>query len=159
MMLTHDSPNIVENFIKVSAEDKTFVGPGVTDPGPRRPRGGLVRRPCPDTPVGRTRSRQPLRHAWCWCVVASEGARPRTSSASRRPRRDECYHLAQSEVQHRHARCSMPSGAHGVEPRIVLYAETPPSEREIRTVLKQAKLSARDLLRRKGTPYEELGSR
>jgi arsenate reductase len=46
--------------------------------------------------------------------------------------------------------------AHGIEPRIVLYAETPPSEREIRTVLKQAKLSPRDLLRRKGTPYEEL---
>ena len=47
--------------------------------------------------------------------------------------------------------------ARGVEPRIVLYVETPPSEREIRTVLKQAKLSPRDLLRRKGTPYEELG--
>ncbi len=47
--------------------------------------------------------------------------------------------------------------ARGIEPRIILYAETPPSERDIRTVLKQAKLSARDLLRRKGTPYDELG--
>ena len=34
MMLTHDSPNIVENLIKVSAEGKTFVGPGEQVPGP-----------------------------------------------------------------------------------------------------------------------------
>jgi arsenate reductase len=47
--------------------------------------------------------------------------------------------------------------ARGVEPRIVLYAETPPSESDIRTVLKHAKLSPRDLLRRKGTSYDELG--
>lgn len=47
--------------------------------------------------------------------------------------------------------------ARGIDPRIVLYLEAPPSERDISTVLKQAKLSARDLLRRKGTPYEELG--
>ena len=46
--------------------------------------------------------------------------------------------------------------ARGVEPRIVLYAETPPSERDIKTVLKDAGMSARDLLRRKGTPYDEL---
>ncbi len=46
--------------------------------------------------------------------------------------------------------------ARGIEPRIVLYVETPPSERDIKAVLKQAKLSARDLLRRKGTPYDEL---
>jgi len=46
--------------------------------------------------------------------------------------------------------------AHGVEPKIVLYAQTPPSEHEIKAVLKDAKLKPRDLLRRKGTPYEEL---
>ena len=46
--------------------------------------------------------------------------------------------------------------ARGVEPRIVLYAQSPPSEREIKSVLKAAGLAARDLLRRKGTPYEEL---
>ena len=28
MMLTHDSPNIVENFIKVSPEGRTLIGPG-----------------------------------------------------------------------------------------------------------------------------------
>src|SRR5512140_500407 len=41
--------------------------------------------------------------------------------------------------------------ARGVEPKIVLYAETPPSERDIKTVLKDAGISARDLLRRKGS--------
>ena len=44
----------------------------------------------------------------------------------------------------------------GVAPKIVLYAETPPSEREIKAVLKDAGLSPRDLLRRKGTPYDDL---
>jgi arsenate reductase len=47
--------------------------------------------------------------------------------------------------------------ARGVEPKIVLYVETPPSEREIKTVLKSAGLSPRELLRRNGTPYDELG--
>jgi arsenate reductase len=47
--------------------------------------------------------------------------------------------------------------ARGVEPKIVLYAETPPSEREIKTVLKDAGLAPCDLLRRRGTPYDELG--
>lgn len=47
--------------------------------------------------------------------------------------------------------------AHGIEPKIVLYAETPPSEREIKNVLKTAGLTPRELLRRKGTPYDELG--
>lgn len=47
--------------------------------------------------------------------------------------------------------------AKGIEPKIVLYVETPPSEREIKSVLKAAGLSARELLRRKGTSYEELG--
>lgn len=45
----------------------------------------------------------------------------------------------------------------GIEPRIVLYLETPPSERDIKTALRAAGLSARDLLRRKGTPFDELG--
>ena len=45
----------------------------------------------------------------------------------------------------------------GIEPNVVHYLETPPSEREIKSVLKAAGLSARDLLRRNGTPYDELG--
>jgi arsenate reductase (glutaredoxin) len=47
--------------------------------------------------------------------------------------------------------------ARGVEPTIVHYVDAPPSEREIKTVLRAAGLSARELLRRNGTPYDELG--
>jgi arsenate reductase (glutaredoxin) len=47
--------------------------------------------------------------------------------------------------------------ARGVEPKVVLYAEQPPSEREIKAVLRAAGLSARDLLRRKGSLHDELG--
>jgi arsenate reductase len=45
----------------------------------------------------------------------------------------------------------------GVEPEIVEYVKTPPSSADIKTVLKEAGLTARELLRRKGTPYDELG--
>jgi arsenate reductase (glutaredoxin) len=45
----------------------------------------------------------------------------------------------------------------GVEPQIVEYVKTPPSGADIKTALKEMGLTARALLRRKGTPYEELG--
>lgn len=44
----------------------------------------------------------------------------------------------------------------GIDPRIVLYVEDPPSERDIRAVLRNTGLTPRELLRRKGTPYDEL---
>jgi arsenate reductase len=44
----------------------------------------------------------------------------------------------------------------GIEPEIVHYVDAPPSERDIKAVLRSAGLSPRDLLRRKGTPYDEL---
>lgn len=47
--------------------------------------------------------------------------------------------------------------AKGVEPRIVEYLETPPSAAEIKAALKQMGLKPRDLLRRRGTPSDELG--
>jgi arsenate reductase len=47
--------------------------------------------------------------------------------------------------------------AKGIEPEIVEYLEDPPSAAEIRAVLKKAGMSARELLRRRGTPYDELG--
>ncbi|HVG50542.1 MAG TPA: arsenate reductase (glutaredoxin) [Xanthobacteraceae bacterium] len=47
--------------------------------------------------------------------------------------------------------------SHGIEPKIVLYVETPPSEQDIKAVLKDTGLSTRELLRRNGTPYDELG--
>ncbi|PIF73851.1 arsenate reductase [Variovorax sp. 54] len=44
----------------------------------------------------------------------------------------------------------------GVEPEIVLYLETPPSKKKLRELTKAMGLTARDLLRTKETPYEEL---
>lgn len=45
----------------------------------------------------------------------------------------------------------------GVEPRIVDYINTPPTAAEIKTVLKEMGLKPRALLRRRGTPHDELG--
>ncbi|MBY0561778.1 arsenate reductase (glutaredoxin) [Hyphomicrobium sp.] len=45
----------------------------------------------------------------------------------------------------------------GAEPRVVEYLKTPPSRDELRALLLAMGISARDLLRRKGTPYDELG--
>ncbi len=47
--------------------------------------------------------------------------------------------------------------AQGIEPRIVEYVKEPPRAAEIKAVLKQLGLRPRELLRRRGTPYEELG--
>jgi arsenate reductase len=46
--------------------------------------------------------------------------------------------------------------AKGIEPTIVEYLKTPPSAAEIKAALKEMGLKPRDLLRRKGTPYDEL---
>jgi len=45
----------------------------------------------------------------------------------------------------------------GEEPRVVEYLKTPPSRAELVDLLARAGLSPRELLRRKGTPYDELG--
>jgi arsenate reductase len=45
----------------------------------------------------------------------------------------------------------------GIEPKVVHYVETPPSAREIKSALKAMALAPRELLRRNGTPYDELG--
>jgi arsenate reductase (glutaredoxin) len=47
--------------------------------------------------------------------------------------------------------------AAGVAPEIVDYVKMPPSAAAIRTALKAMAMKPRALLRRKGTPYEELG--
>lgn len=47
--------------------------------------------------------------------------------------------------------------AQGIEPRIVDYVNTPPSRAEIKAVLTEMGMSPRELLRRRGTPYDELG--
>ena len=45
----------------------------------------------------------------------------------------------------------------GVEPTVVLYLEQPPRKAELVQLLADMGMSVRALLRRKGTPYDELG--
>ena len=45
----------------------------------------------------------------------------------------------------------------GEEPRIVEYLKTPPSRDELKGLLRKMAIAPRALLRRKGTPYDELG--
>jgi arsenate reductase len=47
--------------------------------------------------------------------------------------------------------------ATGVEPSVVEYLKEPPSPAEIRSVLKEMGIGPRKLLRRRGTPYDDLG--
>ncbi|WP_404345333.1 arsenate reductase (glutaredoxin) [Vreelandella venusta] len=46
--------------------------------------------------------------------------------------------------------------ASGESPEVILYLETPPSRERLVELLAMMKLSPRELLRRKGTPYDEL---
>jgi arsenate reductase len=45
----------------------------------------------------------------------------------------------------------------GEEPRIIEYLKTPPSRDEVVDLLRRMGLAPRELLRRKDTPYDELG--
>ena len=45
----------------------------------------------------------------------------------------------------------------GIEPRIVKYLDTPPSRDELRTIIADAGLTAREAIREKGTPFADLG--
>jgi arsenate reductase len=47
--------------------------------------------------------------------------------------------------------------AKGVAPVIVDYVKTPPSAAEIKAALKAMGMKPRELLRRRGTPFDELG--
>ena len=45
----------------------------------------------------------------------------------------------------------------GLEPRIVEYLETPPDRDTLKGLIDAMQLPVREVLRRKGTPYDELG--
>lgn len=45
----------------------------------------------------------------------------------------------------------------GIEPSIIEYLKTPPSRERLMELIKDMGISPRDLLRQKGTPYDELG--
>jgi arsenate reductase (glutaredoxin) len=45
----------------------------------------------------------------------------------------------------------------GVEPTVIEYLKTPPSRDRLKDLIRAMGMPVRDLLRRKGTPYDELG--
>ncbi len=45
----------------------------------------------------------------------------------------------------------------GEEPRVIEYLKTPPSRDELVSLIGRMGIPVRDVLRRKGTPYDELG--
>lgn len=45
----------------------------------------------------------------------------------------------------------------GIEPQIIEYLKTPPSREELLELIAQMGIPVRDLIRQKGTPYNELG--
>ena len=45
----------------------------------------------------------------------------------------------------------------GVEPAVIEYLKTPPDRVTLETLIQRMGIRPRDLLRQKGTPYEELG--
>lgn len=45
----------------------------------------------------------------------------------------------------------------GEAPKVVLYLETPPDRATLLSLIQGSGLSVREVLRKKGTPYEELG--
>ena len=47
--------------------------------------------------------------------------------------------------------------AKGIEPNVVEYLKDPPSAAEIRSALKDMGIGHAELLRRRGTPYDDLG--
>jgi arsenate reductase len=45
----------------------------------------------------------------------------------------------------------------GIEPRVIEYLKTPPTRAELLDLVRRMGVSLRAILRRKGTPYDELG--
>ncbi len=45
----------------------------------------------------------------------------------------------------------------GIEPQVILYLETPPSRDELVSLIAACGLPVREVLRKQGTPYAELG--
>lgn len=47
--------------------------------------------------------------------------------------------------------------ATGTEPEVILYLETPPTRDRLETLIADMGIAPRDLLRRSGTPHDDLG--
>ena len=44
----------------------------------------------------------------------------------------------------------------GIEPEVIEYLNTPPTRAELKELVRKMGVDVRDILRRKGTPYDEL---
>lgn len=45
----------------------------------------------------------------------------------------------------------------GFEPKVIEYLKTPPDRKTLKSLLKRMGKGVRDILRKRGTPYDELG--
>jgi arsenate reductase len=45
----------------------------------------------------------------------------------------------------------------GIEPEVIEYLQTPPSRERVKQLVRDMGVGVRDILRQKGTPYDELG--
>jgi arsenate reductase len=45
----------------------------------------------------------------------------------------------------------------GIEPTVIEYLKSPPTRDELKDLIRRMGMPVRDVMRRKGTPYEELG--
>ncbi|MDH3666944.1 MAG: arsenate reductase (glutaredoxin) [Paracoccaceae bacterium] len=45
----------------------------------------------------------------------------------------------------------------GIEPQVIEYLNAPPNRSDLKALLAKMRIGPRDLLRRRGTPYDELG--
>jgi len=45
----------------------------------------------------------------------------------------------------------------GIEPKVIEYLENPPTKARLKELIAKMGIPVRDVLRRKGTPYDELG--
>jgi arsenate reductase len=45
----------------------------------------------------------------------------------------------------------------GAEPEVIEYLKTPPTREKLKSLIRRMGIAVRDVLRKKGTPYEELG--
>ena len=46
---------------------------------------------------------------------------------------------------------------HGIEPQVIEYLKTPPTKAKLKSLVKAMGVPVREVLRQKGTPYDELG--
>jgi arsenate reductase len=74
----------------------------------------------------------------------------------RRKRLERSYYLPQSELRHV-AQCFGLIRNAGIEPTVIEYLKAPPDRQTLLGLIERMGIRVRELLRRKGSPYDELG--